>query len=91
MTGLDETLRGVMSLDAITTATDEQLVREILEAAGPRGASHEDFVEAGLARDYIATLRHLVDDEGLEIRTDFTTGQARWALVAEAARRLRAA
>jgi hypothetical protein len=80
-----------MILDALTTQTDEQLVREILDAAGPRGASHEDFVEAGLARDYIGTLRHLVDAEGLEIRTDFTTGQARWALVTDAARRLRAA
>ncbi|HEX6712986.1 MAG TPA: hypothetical protein VF066_06360 [Thermoleophilaceae bacterium] len=80
-----------MTLEALTNQTDEQLVREILDAAGPRGASHEDFVEAGLARDYIATLRHLVDTEGLEIRTDFTTGQARWALVTDAARRLRAA
>lgn len=76
---------------AITTQTDDDLVREILEAAGPRGASHEDFVEAGLARDYIATLRRLVDVGGLQIRTDFTTGQARWALVADAARELRAA
>jgi hypothetical protein len=80
-----------MTLDAMTTQSDEQLVREILEAAGPRGASHEDFVEAGLARDYIGTLRHLVDDEGLQVRTDFTTGQARWALVTDATRRLRAA
>jgi hypothetical protein len=70
-----------MSLDAISTQTDEQLVRTILEAAGPRGASHEDFVEAGLARDYIGTLRYLAGSDGLEIRTDFTTGQARWALV----------
>jgi hypothetical protein len=80
-----------MTLNAITTATDDQLVRAILEAAGPRGASHEDFVEAGLARDYVGTLRQLVDSEGLEIRTDFTTGQARWALVGDASRRLRAA
>lgn len=80
-----------MTLDAITTATEQQLVREILEAAGPRGASHEDFVEAGLARDYIAILRHFVDTEGFEIRTDFTSGQARWALVGDAARRVRAA
>jgi hypothetical protein len=80
-----------MTVEAITTQSDEQLVREILEAAGPRGASHEDFVEAGLARDYIATLRHLVDEEGLQVRTDFTTGQARWALVTDATRRLRAA
>jgi hypothetical protein len=80
-----------MTVEAITTQSDEQLVREILEAAGPRGASHEDFVEAGLARGYIATLRHLVDEEGLQVRTDFTTGQARWALVTDATRRLRAA
>ena len=60
--------------------SDRDLVRTVLRQAGPRGASHEDFVEAGLARDYIATLRDLVDDEGLQIRTDFTTGQARWAL-----------
>jgi hypothetical protein len=70
-----------MSVLSMTIRTDEQLVREILEAAGPRGASHEDFVEAGLARDYIATLRRLVDRRGLQVRTDFTTGQARWALV----------
>ena len=77
-----------------TIRSDRELVRGILEAAGPRGASHEDFVEAGLARDYIATLRHLVDNDGVRIRTDFTTGQARWALVADATdatRRVRAA
>ena len=70
-----------MTVHEITTQTDDQLVREVLEAAGPRGASHEDFVEAGLARDYIATLRRLVDVRGVKMRTDFTTGQARWALV----------
>jgi hypothetical protein len=80
-----------MTVQAITTHTDAQLVREVLESAGARGASHEDFVEAGLARDYIGTLRHLVDVDGLDIRTDFTTGQPRWALVTDAARRLRAA
>ena len=80
-----------MRLDAITAPTDAQLVQEILEAAGPRGASHEDFVEAGLARDYIGTLRRLVDAEGFQIRTDFTTGQARWALVTDAVPDLRAA
>jgi len=80
-----------MTVEAMTTRTETALVREILESAGPRGASHEDFVEAGLARNYIATLRRLVDDEGLQIRTDFTTGQARWALVVDAAHRLRAA
>jgi hypothetical protein len=80
-----------MNVEALTTPSDSQLVREVLEAAGTRGASHEDFVEAGLARDYIATLRHLVDVEGVQIRTDFTTGQARWVLLTDAARRLRAA
>lgn len=80
-----------MTVQAITTHTDEQLVRHVLEAAGARGASHEDFVEAGLARDYIATLRHLVDADGIQIRTDFTTGQARWSLVADAAHQMRAA
>ena len=56
---------------------------DVLFSAGPRGASHEDFVEAGLARDYIATLRRLVDEEGLRIRIDFTTGQPRWIVVAD--------
>ena len=69
-----------MTVEALTSQSETELVRSILEAAGPRGASHEDFVEAGLARNYIGTLRQLVDAEGLEIRTDFTTGQARWAL-----------
>ena len=72
-------------------ATEQDLVLHVLEIAGPRGASHEDFVEAGLARDYIHTLRNLVDERGLAIKTDFTTGQARWALVTDATRRLRAA
>jgi hypothetical protein len=80
-----------MTVEALTTQTDEHLVHGILAAAGRRGASHEDFVEAGLARDYIATLRRLVDIEGLQIRTDFTTGQARWSLVTDAARQARAA
>jgi hypothetical protein len=79
-----------MTAEAPTTPTDAQLVREILENAGPRGASHEDFVEAGLARDYIATLRRMVDAEDLNIRVDFTTGQARWVLT-DAGRGLRAA
>ena len=56
---------------------------DVLNAAGPRGASHEDFVEAGLARDYVASLRELVDEHGIEIRTDFTTGQARWVLAGD--------
>ena len=80
-----------MSVHELTRPTDRQLVRAVLESAGPRGASHEDFVEAGLARDYIATLRMLVDADGIEIRTDFTSGQARWALVTDATRQLRAA
>ena len=80
-----------MSVTSITVRSDEQMVRRILEAAGPRGASHEDFVEAGLARDYIATLRRLVDVRGLQIRTDFATGQARWALVTDPGPYLRAA
>lgn len=80
-----------MTVEALTTHTDDQLVREVLESAGPRGASHEDFVEAGLARDYVATLRRLVDVDGLQVRTDFTTGQARWSLVTDAAHGARAA
>ena len=64
---------------------EQEIVRNILETAGPRGASHEDFVEAGLAASYVGALRHLVDEEGLDIRTDFTTGQARWALAGGAA------
>jgi hypothetical protein len=80
-----------MTVEAITAGTDIALVLEIIQAAGPRGASHEDFIEAGLARDYIASLRHLADVEGVQIRTDFTTGQARWALVAETARDQRTA
>jgi hypothetical protein len=62
---------------------DETQVRAVLDAAGPRGASHEDFVEAGLARTYIAVLRRLVDERGVDIRVDFTTGTARWALRSE--------
>jgi hypothetical protein len=63
-----------MNLDAL----------DVLTNAGPRGASHEDFVEAGLARDYISSLRELVEEYGIEIRTDFTTGQTRWALAGDA-------
>jgi hypothetical protein len=80
-----------MSVTSITVRSDEQMVRRILEDAGPRGASHEDFVEASLARDYIAILRRLVDVRGLQIRTDFATGQARWALVTDPGPYLRAA
>jgi hypothetical protein len=62
------------------TEFDLEAVRQILETAGTRGASHEEFVEAGLAKTYVAALQRLVEEDGLEIRTDFTTGQARWAL-----------
>ncbi len=71
-----------MTIHPFTRQTEADLVLAILEAGGSRGASHEDFVEAGLARDYIAALRHLVDQRGLRIRTDFTTGQPRWILLA---------
>jgi hypothetical protein len=64
---------------------DDELVLAVLEAAGPRGASHEDFVEAGLARGYVTALRRLVDEAGMEIRIDFTTGLARWCLPADSA------
>ena len=64
---------------------EQEIVRHILETSGPRGASHEDFVEAGLAASYVGALHHLADEEGLNIRTDFTTGQARWALTGGAA------
>jgi hypothetical protein len=70
-----------MTIEAMTTKSHEDLVLEILRAAGTRGASHEDFIEAGLATGYIAALRRLVVERGLRIRTDFTTGQPRWALV----------
>ena len=70
---------------------DLSQVRAVLDAAGPRGASHEDFVESGLARSYIAALRHLVDHHDCAIRVDFTTGTARWSLTAEPAREVRAA
>ena len=73
-----------MTLVALDTRSPEELVRAILENAGPRGASHEDFVEAGLAPIYAGALRRLVDEQGLAIRTDFTTGQARWALAGQA-------
>lgn len=60
-----------------------RLVRDVLRSAGPRGASHEDFVEAGLARDYIGTLRRLAAS-GAEIQTDFTTGQPRFVWLRDA-------
>jgi hypothetical protein len=73
-----------------TTRPDEQLVCDVLQAAGARGASHEDFVEAGLASDYIGALRRLVDEDGLQIRVDFATGMPRW-VVSAAPQQLRAA
>lgn len=73
-----------MIMDSITTHSDHQVVLAVLEAAGARGASHEDFVEAGLGTGYIDALRGLVEQDGLEIRTDFTTGQPRWALAGRA-------
>lgn len=67
-------------MTALQLAVDcEAQVREVLASAGPRGASHEDFVEAGLAPHYIAALGRLAD-QGLDIRTDFTTGTPRWTL-----------
>jgi len=60
--------------------TEDDQVLAILEQAGPRGASHEDFVEAGLARGYVAALERLVDQRGVAIRMDFATGIARWTL-----------
>jgi hypothetical protein len=77
-----------MTID-ITTFDEERLVLGVLAAAGARGASHEDFVEAGLAGEYVVVIRRLVDQDGLTVRTDFTTGQLRWAM--DDARRLVAA
>jgi hypothetical protein len=60
--------------------SQEQAVLDVLSSAGPRGASHEQFVEAGLAPGYIAILRRLVDRRGIQVKVDFTSGTARWAL-----------
>lgn len=73
-----------MSLTTESKRSDVDAVRAVLEAAGMRGASHEDFVEAGLARDYIGSLRRLVDRDGIDIRIDFTSGQPRWTIVRDA-------
>ena len=78
-----------MTLPTISPGFEEQLVLGVLEAAGSRGASHEDFVEAGLAAGYADVLRRLVDEGGLDVRTDFTTGQPRWAV--DSSTRLRVA
>ena len=80
-----------MTLHANIADYEEQQVLDVLATAGRRGASHEDFVEAGLAGGYIAILHRMVDEDGLQLRTDFTTGQARWALDADADSRLHAA
>lgn len=64
---------------------------DVLTKAGPRGASHEDFVEAGLGTGYVSELRQLVDERGFAIRVDFTTGSARWALAPAQAAERRAA
>jgi hypothetical protein len=72
---------------ATHTEFEDRLVLAVLEAAGPRGASHEDFVEAGLARGYVAGLRRLVDDRGVAIDVGFTTGAARWTIAQATAQR----
>jgi hypothetical protein len=69
-----------MTATAAVGVREDEMVLAVLEGAGARGASHEDFVEAGLARDYVAGLRRLVDERGLDIAVDFATGTARWAL-----------
>ena len=80
-----------MTMTTFMQRREDERVLAVLEAAGVRGASHEDFVEAGLAGEYIAILRRMVDEDGLELRTDFTTGQARWAVDADDTPRVRAA
>lgn len=62
------------------TTWQEDIVVRVLDQAGSRGASHEDFVEAGIAPGYIAVMRRMVDESRLDLRVDFTTGTARWAL-----------
>ena len=64
------------------TTWQEDIVVRVLDQAGSRGASHEDFVEAGIAPGYIAVMRRMVDESRLDLRVDFTTGTARWALEA---------
>ena len=55
-------------------------VLALLSEAGDRGLTHEQFVEAGLARDYIPQLRGLVDDDGCVVDVAFAPGGARWIL-----------
>lgn len=68
---------------ASTDEFDDDHVLAVLRASGGRGASHEDFLEAGLGPRYVAAMRRLVDDHGCEVTVDFTTGAARWVLVRE--------
>lgn len=68
---------------ATTDEFDDQHVLAVLRASGGRGASHEDFVEAGLGPRYIAAMRRLVDTQGCDVTVDFTTGATRWVLVRE--------
>ena len=76
-----------------TDEFDDHHVLAVLRASGGRGASHEDFLEAGLGPRYIAAMRRLVDAQGCDVSVDFTTGAARWVLVREpeVARRVPAA
>ena len=69
-----------MTTTVNTSHQDDDLVLAVLESAGPRGASHEDFVEAGLARGYVSALERLVEHRRLAIDVGFTTGVARWTL-----------
>ena len=68
---------------ATTDEFDDHHVLTVLRASGRRGASHEDFLEAGLGPRYIAAMRRLVDAQGCDVSVDFTTGAARWVLVRE--------
>jgi hypothetical protein len=68
-----------MTATVATRPSDEERVFAVLAAAGPRGASHEDFVEAGLARGYAPGLERLASN-GAEIAISFATGTPRWVL-----------
>ena len=70
---------------ASTDEFDDHHVLAVLRASGRRGASHEDFLEAGLGPRYIAAMRRLVDAQGCDVSVEFTTGAARWVLVREPA------
>lgn len=69
--------------DVSTDELDDHQVLAVLRASGGRGASHEDFVEAGLAPRYAVSMRRLVEDQGCGVTVGFTTGAARWVLTAE--------